>query len=297
MKALLHILPNILKQFTQSIIWVLLFINVFSLIEEYIKEESSVGYSHFKLKTLPLLLKLFPHFNATVLTLGFLLNYWKSWYYYSLILDQHILLKILLLLPQTLLEYMDGLCAWYSFYNVAVPMATYCSSMVLWLQGLKSGSMHNCTSGSKRILNIRIFKALALLNQYFNKFYSSFILPVMQLALIVFSVTGNNILIQYHSKLPMEANLVTANISLLCLITIIAVYPKAAKINTVSAKYLHSTLNVKGMPWVKKEIKACKKIKIHVGPWITIERYTSFKIIGAIIYWTGKSLLMFKRKA
>ena len=76
-------------------------------------------------------------------------------------------------------------------------------------------------------------------------------------------------------------------------------FRSAAELYTNSQAYIKSLLLCKcarerDKSLLKKEMLACSPLKVKVGSYFHVVRYTSFKIFGLVLYWTAKSIVLYQ---
>jgi hypothetical protein len=111
--------------------------------------------------------------------------------------------------------------------------------------------------------------------------------------------------IRFHDIFPPPFTVALLTSVAMCMIFFTFVYPIASEVTTRSDKYLRQIKKSIGEEesqglgrgrrlLVNKQIRASQPLRIRIGAFFYVLRFTSIKSISAIIYWTIRTLLMSK---
>lgn len=117
---------------------------------------------------------------------------------------------------------------------------------------------------------------------------------------IVYSIDSLHRLIQYNFKLPPELMILHLSHLSNAIFMAINVLPLASDIGSVYSQiYLNlQRLEELGSTCDKKLIclqtKAWQPINVKIGSYFVLDRRTTFKTFGFVLYWTAKCFILFK---
>jgi len=137
------------------------------------------------------------------------------------------------------------------------------------------------------------------MNKYFQEATATVIMPWTNFFIIVIPASANLVLIRAHDHLTFPP--MTAILSLSITVTLICVlaFPVAGSIHSSSISYLAAFRQSHIVPMLalgeKKRIRGLKPLKIHIGTLTFIRAITVLKLINSIIYWTMRSLLIYRK--
>jgi hypothetical protein len=127
-------------------------------------------------------------------------------------------------------------------------------------------------------------------------------MPCFQFIFILFPSTGNYVLLRLHSQIGIPTLVAIPILSISSMLIVYIAYPIAASLNSLSKAYLKSFSKGMGLQEkasltdstvTKREIRACRDLRIHFGSFLYLRRFTVLKVISIIIYWTLRFMLLF----
>jgi len=157
------------------------------------------------------------------------------------------------------------------------------------------GTEAELRSGS---VSLRLYNSMCLLNKGSRDAIGSAILPWTQFFIILLPASCNYVVIRYHDQVSIVIILCLGSLSLTCMAICTLAYPVAASIHTLSSAYLTAFKKSHVAPTLthlqKKKIKSLRPLKIQVGGLTFIRPFTVLKLINSIIYWTMRTLLIYR---
>lgn len=139
-----------------------------------------------------------------------------------------------------------------------------------------------------------VYKQIRLLHEEFAQLFSTIYLPYYYFCLINGIIFSTHILIRYHAILPYEVAFTLIHFNMVMVIFGIKVLPVGSEISTQSTQYLKYLSDIINNKEIKKDLRACPVMKVKVGPYFRLEKWTNFQMFGFTFYWTARSFILFK---
>jgi len=147
---------------------------------------------------------------------------------------------------------------------------------------------------------MQIYRCLQILTSECNAIISDYVLLVIGNLLIFIAVVSNIMLIKCHTKLGFDILFLFIIISIGANLYILILYLTLGEVNSVSKKLIlrrirNTAKDSRQDIILKKFLKSCKKfLGIHLNSFGYYQKPTSIRIIGKIIMYTVKFLMMTK---
>jgi hypothetical protein len=121
-------------------------------------------------------------------------------------------------------------------------------------------------------------------------------MPMLNLIVIAIPSYCNYILVRHHARIGMMAMMTLSNLSAACILIVFpgsSGFPVGASVNSLSISYLGSFRKQVTSPAFKRQIRSCRPLRVQVGSFLFLRKFTVLKIISFIIIWTLRSILLF----
>jgi len=147
------------------------------------------------------------------------------------------------------------------------------------------------------------YRCLQLITTEINSITSDYALLICSNAMICLAVLSNIILIKYHTKLPFETLVLFLVGSVFGNMYTLLSYLSLGEVNEISKKLILSTTRNTRMRSredviFKKFLKSCKMfLGIHLNSFGVYRKPTSIRIIGKIVLYTVKCLILMSKRA
>jgi len=147
----------------------------------------------------------------------------------------------------------------------------------------------------------RLYKSLQILINDFHDVTGKFLQILLSNMIMSIIVLGIFVMVRFHGRLEVGSIIVFCGGEAFSLTFILVTYLKFGEINESSKLVLNSWIRFQGFESGKdrtlmiKYIHCFQILRIHCGTFGYYEKHDTLRIIGKVVYYTAKFLLMTKQ--
>jgi len=203
----------------------------------------------------------------------------------------------LLLAGCSCFEYCVMVLLWHTgLLNITILFSHWYSTSY-WLDHLNSKKSEINGQNTRIENSLRLYRTLQVLESLFTDAISGFTLPWIHFLLVLISAISNYILIRAQDHLPFLPTMALISVTISVFGVVLCAFPIAASIQSNSIQYIRGLSKTNSLGFLslalKKGIRAARPLRVQVGQ-IFIRKETVLKLIHIMVYWTARSLLLFK---
>jgi hypothetical protein len=145
---------------------------------------------------------------------------------------------------------------------------------------------------------IMTYRSLQLLTNHFNSLTRDYILVSINDFQTVLAVICNFVLIQLHDRVPLEGLFTISMLSFTATMYLLLSYIHLGTINEASKNLIRSWKNTcrnRKSTLMSKYVKSFRSIRIELGSFGYYRKPTSIQIVGKLIFYTSKFIMVTKR--
>ncbi len=175
-------------------------------------------------------------------------------------------------------------------FQVRVSWGFFCFHFRLFVKERKSFQVHSL---------LRRYTQLQLLNQEFNRCFSTRIFPCFLIFQIPIATLDIVCITGFHGLLSWLYLALLAMFPVSTLVGIAIVFPLAGSLFSGSLQFKHSLLNLekrKEDALTRKFARAFSPLRISVGSFTTVKNHSGLVTLGLIFYYTLKTTIFLKPK-